>query len=75
MLWARRFRIHLSNGLIAAGIRLVQELLHLSLILDALLQDEPAPEDGEDPAYDVRSGQHLDNANRQLCFAPGTGVS
>ena len=65
----------LGQVLVAASVSLAQELLHLSLVFNTSLENEPAPVDAEDPPNDVHRGEHLHGADRQLSLAPSARVS
>ena len=55
---------------VASGICSVEELLDLLSVLDAHLENEPAPVDGHNPANDVHRGEHLNDPDSELCLAP-----
>ena len=65
----------LPRGTFTASIGSVQELLHLLLVLDTLLEHEPSPVDGEDPADQVDRCEHLNDPNSKLSLAVLLGVS
>ena len=55
---------------IASGICSVEELLDLLSVLDAHLENEPAPVDGHNPADEVHRGEHLNDPDGELRLAP-----
>ena len=48
----------------------VEELLDLLSVLDAHLENEPAPVDGHNPADEVHRGEHLNDTDGELRLAP-----
>ncbi len=60
---------------LGACISSVQELLHLGLILNTLLKNDPAPVDREKPANEVGGCEHLCDADSKLCLGPGSLVA
>ena len=57
--------------MVTACVCLLKGVLDFSFVLDASFEDEPAPVDGEYPANDINSSEHLDDSDCELSLAPG----
>ena len=55
-------------------IRFLEEILDFLLILVSLNDEEIGPVDGPDPTNQVDGGEHLEDADEYLSFAPACSV-